>query len=52
MSINNDRKLANDQKRQQAYDRAYRRTSLFLAGLATPIIGHKFKDLLKNNKKK
>jgi hypothetical protein len=52
MSISNDRKQANDQKQQQAYDRAYRRTSYFLAGLAAPIIGRKFKDFLKGNKKK
>lgn len=52
MSISNDRKQANDLKKQQAYDRAYRRTSLFLTGLAAPIIGSKLKDFLKGNKKK
>lgn len=47
-----DRKLKNDQKRQQAYDRAYRRTSFFLAGLTAPIIGRKLKDILKDSKRK
>lgn len=52
MFANNDRKLEKDQKRQQAYNRAYRRTSFFLAGLTAPIIGRKLKDILKDSKKK
>ena len=52
MSFNNDRKLENDQKRQRTYDRAYRKSSLFLAGIAAPIMGRKLMDLLKENKKK
>ena len=30
-------------RRRSSYDRAYRRTSLFLAGLATPIVALLFK---------
>ncbi len=52
MFANNDRKLEKDQKRQQAYNRAYRRTSFFLVGLTAPIIGRKLKDILKDSKRK
>jgi hypothetical protein len=41
MQEKNERKA---QKRQTSYDRAYRRTSIFLASLAAPIIGRKLKD--------
>lgn len=52
MFDNINRKLEKDQKRQQSYNRAYRRTSQFLAGLTAPIIGRKLKDILNDSKRK
>jgi len=52
MNIYKDRNQWKSQKRQRAYDRAYRRTSFFLAGFAAPIIGRKLNKQIKNHRKK
>ncbi len=43
MQTNDQRQLKREQRKEITYQRAYRRTSLFLAGFVSPLAGRMFK---------